>query len=337
MFLLMIAIALALMNMSFAAEPPAERGKVAPKPLYRDPIHDGAADPVVVWNRAEKKWFIFYTNRRANVLGLEGVEWCHGSKIGIAESTDGGATWTYRGTADIPYGQEPCSHWAPDVIWNDGQYHMFLTFVPGMHKDWSGTREIVHLTSDDLIHWRDPRPLKLRSDRVIDAGLARLPDGTWRMWYNNEPDHKSIYAVDSADGFRTWTDAGKILGDQPGEGPKVFKWKDRYWALVDVWDGVAVYRSDDAMNWTRQAQNLVQGGGTGADDNVEGRHPDVVVNNGRAYMFYFTHPGRVPEHKGDAYQDRRTSIQVVELQEQDGILTCDRNAPTQINLIPPAD
>ncbi|MDR1722954.1 MAG: DUF5054 domain-containing protein [Tannerella sp.] len=28
----------------------------APKPLYQDPVYDGAADPVVVWNRNEKKW-----------------------------------------------------------------------------------------------------------------------------------------------------------------------------------------------------------------------------------------------------------------------------------------
>lgn len=32
--------------------------RLAPKPLFRDPVHDGAADPVVVWNRGEQKWFI---------------------------------------------------------------------------------------------------------------------------------------------------------------------------------------------------------------------------------------------------------------------------------------
>jgi len=48
-------------------------GNVASKPLFRDPVFDGAADPVVVWNRQERKWFMFYTNRRANVPGLPGV------------------------------------------------------------------------------------------------------------------------------------------------------------------------------------------------------------------------------------------------------------------------
>ena len=38
----------------------------APAPLFRDPIHDGAADPTLVWNRAEKCWWMLYTNRRAD-------------------------------------------------------------------------------------------------------------------------------------------------------------------------------------------------------------------------------------------------------------------------------
>ena len=66
------------------------KGKIANKPLYRDPIYDGAADPVIIWNAKEQKWFMFYTNRRANAPGLSGVTWVHGTPIGIAESSDGG-------------------------------------------------------------------------------------------------------------------------------------------------------------------------------------------------------------------------------------------------------
>ena len=116
---------------------PAPTGRVASKPLYRDPIHDGAADPVVVYNRQEHKWFMLYTNRRANVTNAPGVSWVHGTRIGIAESADGGATWRYRGVADIPYGEGDYSYWAPEVLWHSNRYHMFLTFVPGMHTDWS--------------------------------------------------------------------------------------------------------------------------------------------------------------------------------------------------------
>jgi hypothetical protein len=67
---------------------PGQTSQAAPKPLYRDRVYDGAADPVVVWNGAERKWCMLYTNRRANVPGLRGVSWVHGTRLGIAESTD---------------------------------------------------------------------------------------------------------------------------------------------------------------------------------------------------------------------------------------------------------
>ena len=105
---------------------PMALGKIATKPLFRDPIYDGAADPVLCWNPSEKKWFMFYTNRRANAPNTPGVTWVHGTQIGIAESTDGGANWTYRGTAKINYGQGEYSYWAPEVIEHDGTYHIIL-------------------------------------------------------------------------------------------------------------------------------------------------------------------------------------------------------------------
>lgn len=56
----------------------------------------GAADPVMVWNEHYKEWFVYYTQRRAYYDG-QGVEWMHGSSIGIASSKDG-KEWKYRGT-----------------------------------------------------------------------------------------------------------------------------------------------------------------------------------------------------------------------------------------------
>ena len=38
--------------------------------------------------------------------------------------------------------------------------------------------------------------------------------------------------------------------------------------------------------------NLLEKSGKGADDKVKGGHPDVVVSNDRAFLFYFTHPAR---------------------------------------------
>jgi hypothetical protein len=318
-------------------EGPAALDKIADKPLFRDPVHDGAADPVLCWNRSEKKWFMFYTNRRANVPNTKGVSWVHGTKIGIAESSDGGSTWKYKGTANIDYGRGEFSYWAPELIEHDGTYHMYLTFVPGMHTDWSGTRDIIHLTSKDLLNWAYESTLKLSSNRVIDACVMRLPDGTWRMWYNNEVDRKSIYYADSPDLYK-WDDKGKAMGERPGEGPKVFCWKGCYWMVVDVWQGLGIYKSQDCLKWTRQEKNLLQEPGQGPDDKVKGGHPDVVVSGDRAYLFYFTHPGRQnPNEKKDAYEQRRSSIQVVEIEYKDGWLSCQRDKPAYINLKPVTD
>jgi hypothetical protein len=340
--LLILCLAAATSRLSAETEsatttlPP--EGKVASKPVFRDPVYDGAADPVVIWNRAEKKWFMFYTNRRANLTnGVSGVEWVHGTKIGIAESSDGGANWKYRGTADISHGGDGMTHWAPEVIEHDGTYHMYLTFVPGIFRDWQHPRDILHLTSKDLLKWDYKSTLKLASDRVIDACVLRLPDGTWRMWYNNERDKKSIYYADSKD-LDAWEDRGKAPGtsERGGEGPKVIRWNGKYWMAVDIWAGLRIYRSDDATTWERQPHDLLKEPGKGEDDGVQGQHPDLVVSGDRAYLFYFTHPGRRGENaRHDGTDQRRSSIQAVELEPKNGWLTCDRDEPTHINLLPP--
>lgn len=314
-------------------------GKLANKPLYRDPVFDGAADPVVIWNPKVKKWWMFYTNRRANVAGLSGVAWVHGTPIGIAESADGGASWKYLKNASITlpdsFGGKDATFWAPDVIrGDDGKWHMFLTVVPGIFENWQHPRDIVHLTSKNLADWTYFQTIKLASDRVIDADLAKMSGGTWRMWYNNERDSKSIYYADSKD-LKTWTDHGKTVGDRPGEGPKIFWWKGKYWMIVDQWRGLGVYHSTNAVDWTAQPGNILAVPGKGDDDKVIGQHPDVVVSSDRAFLFYFTHPGRRPDAPKDQTEQRRSSIQVVELKLKDGVLSCDRDESTYIKLLAP--
>jgi len=311
---------------------------MARKPLFRDPVYDGAADPVLVWNPRRERWWMLYTNRRATAAGLDGVSWVHGTRIGIAESADGGVSWEYAGTAEIElpagsFGAEP-THWAPEVVTTpDGVHHMFLTVVPGVFDDWQHPRSLVRLASDDLRHWTDARPLALSSDRVIDACVLRLDDGTWRLWYNDERDSKSIHFADSDD-LLTWTERGRAVGDQRGEGPVVFRFAGAYWMITDVWQGLAVYRSSDAVGWVRQqGGDLLAEPGRGQDDGVIGQHPDVVVAGDRAFLFYFTHPGRRgPEANADGAEQRRSSIQVVELFESGGRLVCDRDAPGYVEL-----
>ncbi len=320
-------------NLDYDKLPSKEYAHIADKPLFRDPIYDGAADPIVVYNKQKKTWWMFYTNRRANMKNSKGVEWVHGTPIGIAESKDGGATWNYLQDANINYGKDKgYTYWAPDVIEEGGKYHMFLTVVAGVFDNWKHPREIVHLESKNLIDWKFINKCELSSDRVIDASLIKKDNGTWLMYYNNEADRKSICYAESKD-LVHWKDHGKLINDKRGEGPKVFRWKGKYFMIVDNWDGQGIYTSEDLVNWKRQPMEILDTtGGIGTDDATNGNHADVVVRGDKAYIFYFTHPERIAGNKRDDYTTRRSSVQVAELEYHNGVITCNRNKPVYINL-----
>ena len=308
-----------------SAQPP-------PKPLYDDPVYHGAADPVITWNSKKKRWWMFYTNRRATLNDSTGVKWVHGTRIGIAESSDG-KTWKYFDTANINYRPDPgYTFWAPDIIEHSGMYHMYLTYVPGVFDNWNHPRNIIHLTSTDLLNWKYESSLKLINDKVIDASVFRLPDGTWRLWYNNERDGKSIWYADSKDLFN-WEDKGKAIAAR-GEGPKTFKWQGKYFMIVDAWKGMEVYSSGDLLNWTKQPDRILENPGKGKDDQAIGGHCDVVVNGGRAYVYYFTHPGRRKDKPAsrNSFEDKRSVVQVAELKYVNGQITCDRDEPLVLKL-----
>jgi hypothetical protein len=71
----------------------------ASAPLFDDATFHGASDPFVIWNPAKALWFMYYTQRRATLSDAHGVDWVHGSAIGIATSKDG-TKWDYVGTCE---------------------------------------------------------------------------------------------------------------------------------------------------------------------------------------------------------------------------------------------
>jgi hypothetical protein len=78
---------------------------------------------------------------------------------------------------------------------------------------------------------------------------------------------------------------------------------------------------------------MPHGSGAGVDDATTARHGDVIVNKGRAWLYYFTHPGHIGAGaKEDGYEQRRSSIQVVELTLRDGLIVADRNSSTYVDL-----
>jgi beta-xylosidase len=276
---------------------------------------------------------MFYTNRRADLATTDtkDVSWVHQTRIGIAVSRDEGAHWTYKGIARIPYGGEDYTQWAPDIVYDSGTYHMFLTIVPGTFKNWDAAREIVHLTSPDLESWKFIGKLELSSDRVIDPSLYRLADGTWRLWYKDERDHSHIHYAESKD-LNQWVAKGPVITERGSEGPKIFRWHGQYWMIVDMWKGLAVYRSDDTLHWTAQAERLLDVPGHTATDRSLGHHCDVVVNGDRAFLFYFTHQEGLDEVATLPHSAQRTVLQVAELGFADGKLTADRDAAAHVAL-----
>ena len=329
---LAVALALALPGWAQAA------GN-APKPVYRDPVFDGAADVSIVYDRAEKLWKMFYTNRRATVKlpDPDNVEWVHGSAIGIATSGDG-MQWRYQGTAAFPKECTDLTSWAPDIFYEDGTYHMWLTVVPGIFKRWGmpGSQgRIVHLTSTDLTKWNCESTVDLGESSVIDPSVMKLGQG-YRMWYKDDRFGSKIVAADSKD-LRSWTKVGEQpVNPTKGEGPKAFRFKGYYWLIADVWKGLMVLRSDDARNWTEQAGYILGEAGRKASDRSKGQHADVVVDGDRAFIYYFVHQGNEPEAASDPRWHQRTVIQVAELVYKDGKLSVDRDAELAFKLHAPS-
>lgn len=299
--------------------------------LYRDPVYDGATDPKVVVDGAGG-WWMFYTQRRANLVDPgPGVSWVHGSRIGVAVSADG-IDWSYRGTLEptgsglvLDAGGPPAAvdrtHWAPEVIHDGALWHMYLTEIDGIPDRWPGfARTIVEYTSADLRSWRRRGPVPLRSDRVIDAAVARTADGCWRLWYKDEA-ADSITAVAVSTDLEQWADDGVAIGGRPHEGPDVFELGGSWWMIVDEWRGMGVHRSADGIRWARQG---------GADAVIldhapaggAGSHGAHVRDGDTVWFYYFGRPADARPH-GPSGELRRSAIYRVALRVDDGILVPD--------------
>lgn len=311
----------------------------APKPLYRDPVYDGAADVSIIYDRAAGEWKMFYTNRRATMKlpDPKDVAWVHGTAIGIAASADG-AQWRYQGTAALPRACTGETSWAPELYYENGLYHMWLTVVPGIFHRWGvpgAAGRIAHLTSPDLANWACAGDVDVGASRIIDATLLKLGDRRYRLWYKDEQAGSVIVAADSVD-LRNWTRVGgPPISSTRAEGPKAFRFKGQYWLVADAWKGLMVLRSDDAEHWTQQDGYILAEPGRQPTDRGMGQHPDVVVDGERAFIYYFVHQGGEPEAGADPYWRQRTVIQAAELIYRDGKLTVDRNAGVDIRLAPP--
>lgn len=303
----------------------------APAPLFRCPIFDGATDPTVMWHNQRREWWILYTQRRANQSLPPSVSQVYGCAIGIAASKDHGKSWYYVGIANLPQpDQGHNTFWAPHVFEAKGEYHMIVTYIPGVYSFWGGDCRLIHYKSRDMMNWKMVGEVKGTHD-MIDASVFQLVDSTWKMWYKT---HDSKTYTSLSKDLKAWVPTGICeIDDVEHEGPVVFYWRTKYWMIVDEcslgYVGLHCYESDDCATWKRNS-TILNTPGNREDDNDQGRHCDVRVVGDRAYIFYFTHPGRVYDLKGieieeNTWQYHRASIQVAELELIDGKIVCNRD------------
>ncbi|MBE6883872.1 MAG: glycosyl hydrolase [Ruminococcaceae bacterium] len=295
---------------------------MVPFPLYRDPVYDGAADPMIIRKESDGKFYMFYTQRRANQQ-VEGVSFAYGTKIGVAESEDG-SYWYYRGALDLDFEFGHNTYWAPEIVYEPETttYHMYVSYIRGIHITWKGKATIEHYTSKDLFYWTRVGSLEFGSSRIIDPAIFRLPNGIWRMWYKDENQNSATCYADSCD-LHNWEYRGIAAGDSRQEGPNVFEFYGKYWLISDVWDGLAVYSSNDLEHFTRQDGNILRSDPR-TPDVGHGAHADVFTHQGRAFIVYFNHPHQFTNHTISV-------VYLAELKLEDGKLTCDPNAPLDVD------
>jgi len=307
-------------------ENPMDKLRVPPAPLYRDPIYDSPTDPVVIYNREEKCFWMLYTQRRATEFNI-GVSTVHGTKIGVASSNDG-IRWLYRGTLpNLDFEPGTNTFWAPEVIYAGGKYHMYVSYVRGVPTDWKWERHIIHYSAVNMWDWKFESVLPLSSDRVIDACVYEISQGVFKMWYKDEANHSHTYSAISEDLYH-WKVLGPEVTDVPHEGPNVFEFGGVKWLITDHWNGLGVYSSDDFTVWTRK-KDILDEPGSRNWDNAAGHHADIVVCNGEAYIFYFTQPDSetAPPERG-----LRAGVQVARLTTDGVNLYCNRDEEFELNI-----
>jgi len=294
----------------------------APDPLFTDPL-GAPTDPTVV-EGPDGTWWMFATQRRVDDDG-PGVRWVHGTDIAVATSDDGGLTWTHRGVVDgLDPGEGRNTLWAPEVVFAEGRFHLFVSYITGVPEQWAGhERHILHHVSDDLVTWEYRGVVPLSSDYVIDACVAPTPDG-YRMWFKDEAAGSTTWCADSVD-LETWGQSRPVIEGRPHEGPNVFTLGGWHWMIVDEWRGQAVYRSDDLSRWTPDGHILVE---------PRGHHADVVTTDDEAWIFSFMHDVS-PFGETGAGEERATrpaSIKVAVARVVDGHLVCDPHEPVDLDL-----
>lgn len=308
-----------------------------PAPIYADPYYCGSCDPEIVWNSATGEWLFFYTGRRPAL----GVAATCGNPIGVATSRDF-KNWAFKGYClfDGKGGKPDSEHtfWAPGVIIDGDEAHMFVTYKEDATPPWGTGGCIAHYkapVTDMLNGWKRV-DVTIGEDNCLDASVVKLENGKFRMYYVggiNNPETKGRKTIRYAesDDLGNWIVKGNVLGDVNDkkvhglgyqEGVYVFRLKGRFYMLTDPHKGLATYSSDDGVTWKYHGQIMKTGSSSRTLDWSQARHPSVIVKDGKAYIIYHVEPFRPENAKGSGLEkhQRYAFIQMAALKcTQNGI------------------
>ena len=324
--------------------------KTASIPLYIDSNYHGSCDPEIIWNENDQCWYIYYTSRRSHLENnfLK-------TPIGVIKSKDL-ISWSFEGYCqfDGVGGDKDASEtfWAPAIISFKDTMHMFVTWKPDTVTTlgaWGGPGKIVHYKTslNDPVHgWEKVTDMHSNDFDALDATVY-LKGQTFHVWYKAKKigsKKNELYHKISQDLF-TWEDKGfsesdvfnkEVTGFSFEEAPYMFKWKESYWLITDPHDGLIVYKSNDAEDWDFQKVILKEGSKREMDNSMA-RHASVAVIKDRAFIFYHVEPWRNYEKGNPIYKqplkNRRSVLQMAELEIIDGELICNRNKAVEIPVL----
>ncbi|MFR9577696.1 MAG: glycosyl hydrolase family 43 [Rikenellaceae bacterium] len=278
-----------------------------PAPIYADPEYTASCDPEVVWNDYDKKWYMFYTGRRP----ARGIASTCGNPIGVASSRDR-LRWNFDGYCKFDgIGGEKDSaetFWAPGVIIDGDEAHMFVTHKPDSVAPWGTGGAIAHYATStrDMVNGWKSCEVSINEDNCLDASIIKLDNNSYRIYYvggvNNKETkgRKTIRYAESFD-LSNWQPKGNVLGDVNDtsvtkhnyqEGVYVFRYKGYFYMIADPHNGLTTYSSPDGIEWQYLGKILKGGSSTRTLDWSQGRHPSVVEDKGRLFIFYHVEPFR---------------------------------------------
>jgi beta-xylosidase len=325
-----------------------------PVPLFIDPNYHGSCDPEIIYNTTDGYYYIYYTARRS-LLEENFVR----TPIGVIRSKDL-ADWEFLGYCKFDgvggTKDADATFWAPAIVSHQGRLHMFVTWKPDTCTTlgpWGGPSYIVHYTTsenDPVDGWEKVTALHDDNINALDA-TAYIKDGKCHVWFKGREKEarKNELIYMASNNFREWEYQGfsksdvfneAATGSDFEEAPYLFFLKGSYWLITDPHAGLFVYRSDDAESWEFQGTILEEGGSKELDGTMA-RHASVAIVDDRAFIVYHVEPWRrydLEKLRGDQrvpifrqpIENRRSVLQMAELELIDGKLVCDRDAEVML-------